>query len=104
MRAGTENVPGIVGMGAAVEEGFKNMYKKNLKTANVRDYFLSRIENEIEDVRLNGAEPGNERLPGNLNISFKGIEGETLLIILDMNGICASAGFSLQYREPGFPM
>ena len=67
-------------MGAAVDEGFKNMYKKNLKTANVRDYFLSRIENEIEDVRLNGAEPGNERLPGNLNISFKGIEGETLLV------------------------
>ena len=101
MRAGTENVPGIVGMGAAVEEGFKNMYKKNLKTANVRDYFLSRIENEIEDVRLNGAEPGNERLPGNLNISFKGIEGETLLIILDMNGICASAGSACNTGEPG---
>ena len=101
MRAGTENVPGIVGMGAAVDEGFKNMYKKNLKTANVRDYFLSRIENEIEDVRLNGAEPGKERLPGNLNISFKGIEGETLLIILDMNGICASAGSACNTGEPG---
>ena len=73
MRAGTENVPGIVGMGAAVNEGFKNMYQKNVKTANVRDYFLSRIENEIEDVRLNGPKPGNERLPGNLNVSFKAV-------------------------------
>ena len=47
------------------------------------------------------AEPGNERLPGNLNISFKGIEGETLLIILDMNGICASAGSACNTGEPG---
>ena len=101
MRAGTENVPGIVGMGAAVNEGFKNMYQKNVKTANVRDYFLSRIENEIEDVRLNGPKPGNERLPGNLNVSFKGIEGETLLVILDMNGICASAGSACNTGEPG---
>lgn len=62
---------------------------------------MSRIENEIEDVRLNGAKPGNERLPGNLNISFKGIEGETLLIILDMNGICASAGSACNTGEPG---
>lgn len=101
MRAGTENVPGIVGMGAAVNEGFRNMYQKNLKTANVRDYFLSRIENEIEDVRLNGAKPGSKRLPGNLNVSFKGIEGETLLVILDMNGICASAGSACNTGEPG---
>lgn len=101
MRAGTENVPGIVGMGAAVNEGFKNMYQKNVKTANVRDYFLSRIENEIEDVRLNGPKPGKERLPGNLNVSFKGIEGETLLVILDMNGICASAGSACNTGEPG---
>lgn len=101
MRAGTENVPGIVGMGVAVSEGFKNMYQKNLKTSNVRDYFLSRIENEIEDVRLNGAKPGKQRLPGNLNVSFKGIEGETLLVILDMNGICASAGSACNTGEPG---
>ena len=77
------------------------MYQKNLKTANVRDYFLSRIENEIEDVRLNGPKPGDERLPGNLNVSFKGIEGETLLVILDMNGICASAGSACNTGEPG---
>lgn len=101
MRAGTENVPGIVGMGTAIKVGLKSMYKKNLKTANVRDYFLSRIENEIKDVRINGAKPGKDRLPGNLNVSFKGIEGETLLIILDMNGICASAGSACNTGEPG---
>lgn len=101
MRAGTENVPGIVGMGTAIKVGLKGMHSKNLKTANVRDYFLSRIEDEIKDVRINGAKPGKDRLPGNLNVSFKGIEGETLLIILDMNGICASAGSACNTGDPG---
>lgn len=89
-RAGTENVAGIVGMGKAVELAVKSMNKDIIYLRNMREYIYYRITSEIPYVRLNGSR--TERLPGNLNISFKYIEGESLLIMLDMEGICASAG------------
>ena len=89
-RAGTENVPGIIGMGEAVKVGIADMRRNNVYVRNMRDYLLYRIEHEIPDAYLNGSR--HMRLPGNLNISFSDIEGESLLIMLDMDGICTSSG------------
>lgn len=89
-RAGTENVAGIIGMGKAVELAGNSMVRDNIYIRNMREYLYYRITSEIPYVRLNGSR--TERLSGNLNISFKYIEGESLLIMLDMEGICASAG------------
>ena len=89
-RAGTENVPGIVGFGAAVERAVQVMDEKVRKETELRDYLISRIEAEIPYSRLNGHR--TERLPGNVNFSFEFIEGESMLIMLDMKGICASSG------------
>ena len=89
-RAGTENVPGIVGMGAAVKRAVENM-DKNIKTeTELRDYLIERISKEIPYARLNGDR--TKRLPGNVNFSFRFIEGESMLIRLDMAGICGSSG------------
>lgn len=90
VRAGTENVHGIVGMGEAVKIGLKNMSKNIVYTRNMRDYLWYRIEREIPNVVLNGSR--YDRLPGNLNVSFLGIEGQSLLVMLDMDGICTSSG------------
>lgn len=90
IRAGTENVPGIVGMGEAVKIALKDLHKNIVYTRNMRDYLLYRIEHEIPGTVLNG--PRYMRLPGNLNVSFPGIEGQSLLIMLDMDGICTSSG------------
>lgn len=89
-RAGTENVPGIVGFGAAAARTLKGMAKKAEKEKELRDYLIRRIEEEIPYCRLNGHR--TQRLPGNVNFSFSFIEGESLLIMLDMKGICASSG------------
>lgn len=89
-RAGTENVAGIVGLGKAIEEAYKNIDEYNKKITHLRNYFVEEIEKVIPDVRLNGDKIN--RLPGNANISFKGIDGEKLLLELDSKGICASAG------------
>lgn len=89
-RAGTENVPGIVGMGAAVERALGIMEQKTQKEVALRDYLIERIEQEIPHCRLNGHR--TERLPNNVNFSFRFIEGESMLIMLDMKGICASSG------------
>ena len=89
-RAGTENVPGIVGFGAAVERAVQAMDERVRKETELRDYLISRIEAEIPYSRLNGHR--TERLPGNVNFSFEFIEGESMLIMLDMKGICASSG------------
>ena len=89
-RAGTENVPGIVGMGKAIEIAYKNFDNVNYKIRNLRDYFINEINLKIPNVKLNGSI--ENRLPGNANFSFKGIEGEELLLKLDENGICASSG------------
>ncbi len=89
-RAGTENVPAIVGMGKAVKMASEKMKQNTIRTRNMRDYLLYRIMNEIPDVKLNGSK--SIRLPGNINISIKGVEGESLIIMLDMEGICVSGG------------
>ncbi len=89
-RAGTENVPGIVGLEAAVERAFRIMEEKTRKEIELRDYFISRIQKEIPYAKLNGHPV--KRLPNNINFSFEFIEGESMLIMLDMKGICASSG------------
>ncbi len=89
-RAGTENVPGIVGYGKAVERALSTMKERTEKEAELRDYMISRIEKEIPYVRVNGHR--EMRLPNNVNVSFQFIEGESLLLMLDNYGICASSG------------
>ena len=89
-RAGTETVPGIVGMGAAAKRAFSILEEKRAKETEQRDYLIEQIEKEIPYCRLNGDR--NRRLPNNVNFSFRFVEGESLLIMLDMKGICASSG------------
>ena len=89
-RAGTENVPGIVGLGAAVKRAFASMEERTGKEKEMRDYLIGRVLEEIPYTRLNGHP--TDRLPGNTNFSFRFIEGESLLIRLDMKGICGSSG------------
>lgn len=89
-RAGTENVTGIVGLGKAVEIAFATMEERTAKETAMRDHLIDRILAEIPYARLNGDR--QNRLPNNVNISFQFIEGESLLIMLDMKGICASSG------------
>lgn len=89
-RAGTENVPGIVGYGTAVARAMRTMEQRTAKEIELRDYLIERIENEIPYCRLNGHR--TQRLPNNVNFSFRFVEGESLLINLDLKGICASSG------------
>ena len=89
-RAGTENVPGIVGFGKAVERAAGSLKERTAIETELRDYLIGRIEKEIPYCRLNGHR--QNRLPNNVNFSFRFVEGESLLIKLDMNGICASSG------------
>ena len=89
-RAGTENIPGIVGLGAAVERAMRIMDSKTRKEIELRDYLIGRLENEIPHCWLNGHR--TKRLPNNINFSFLFIEGESMLIMLDMKEICASSG------------
>ncbi len=89
-RAGTENVAGIVGLGKAIQLSYKNLEENNNKISNLRDYYEMQVEKNIPYVKVNGHR--DKRLPGNSNISFKFIDGESLLLNLDMNGICVSTG------------
>lgn len=89
-RAGTENVPGIIGFAKAAEVATKNMEEITGKERKVRDYLIARIEKEIPYARLNGDR--EKRLPNNVNFCFRFIEGESMLIMLDGKGICASSG------------
>lgn len=89
-RAGTENVPGIVGLGKAVEIAVATMDDRIKYETELRDYLIDRLLAEIPYARLNGHR--EKRLPNNVNISFQFIEGESLLIMLDMAGICGSSG------------
>ena len=88
-RAGTENVPGIVGYAKAAEEAVSTMAERTAGEIRLRDYLIERILKEIPYTRLNGDR--TNRLPNNTNFSFQFIEGESLLIMLDMEGICASS-------------
>ncbi|MCM1121981.1 MAG: cysteine desulfurase NifS [Eubacterium sp.] len=89
-RAGTENVSGIVGLAAAVRRAYRIMEEKAQKEIALRDYLIAQIEREIPRARLNGHR--TRRLPGNVNFSFESVESESALIMLDMQGICASGG------------
>lgn len=89
-RAGTHNVPGIVGFGKAAELANQNMEERIRYETELRDYLINRVLTEIPYVRLNGAR--DKRLPNNVNFCFRFIEGESLLILLDQKGICGSSG------------
>jgi cysteine desulfurase len=89
-RAGTENVPSIVGMGKALELAYENLDSHRERLISLREYLIEKIEKNIDYIRLNGHR--NKRLPGNVNFSFQFIEGESLLLSLDMVGIAGSSG------------
>ena len=89
-RAGTENVPGIVGFGVAAERAMHSMADRTAKEVLVRDHLISRITSEIPYAKLNGHP--KKRLPNNVNVSFQFVEGESMLLMLDSFGICASSG------------
>jgi len=88
-RAGTENVPGIVGIGTAAEIAMRTMSERIYRETRLRDWMIREIHNRIPGAWLNGDRYA--RLPNNVNFSFEGIEGETLLLLLDAKDICASA-------------
>ncbi len=96
-RAGTENVPGIVGLGKAALIAHQTMKQRIKKEIMLRNYLIERIKYEIPEVRLNG-HPIN-RLPGNVSISIKGVEGTALLVLLGEDGICASGGSACNTGE-----
>ncbi len=97
-RAGTENVPGIVGFGAAVKRALGSMEERAERETQLRDHLIRRIESEIPFCRLNGHR--SKRLPGNVSFSFSYVEGESVLIMLDMAGICASSGSACTSGSP----
>ena len=89
-RAGTENVPGMIGLGEACKIAKDNMENHVNRLTELRDFYFSEVKNQIQNIKINGSL--DHRLPGNSNISFKGINGSELLMKLDERGICASAG------------
>lgn len=89
-RAGTENVPGIIGLGTAAARAERTMEERSERESALRDYLIRRVMKEIPYTKLNGHE--TMRLPNNANFSFRFVEGESLLLNLDMKGICASSG------------
>lgn len=89
-RAGTENVAGIVGIGKAIELAYNNLDEHNSIIKELRDYYVEQVKDKIPYIKING--DMEKRLPGNSNISFRFIEGEGLLLNLDLKGICASSG------------
>lgn len=97
-RAGTLNVPGIVGFGKAAALAKETMRERCNRETELRDYLIDRVLAEIPDTRLSGHR--QDRLPGNAHFCFGDIEGETLLILLDQKGICASGGAACTSGEP----
>ncbi len=89
-RAGTENIPAIVGMGKAIEIAYSDLEKHTKQIKDLRDYYINQVKDKIPYIKING--DMEKRLPGNSNISFRFIEGEGLLLNLDLKGICASSG------------
>lgn len=96
-RAGTENVPGIVGMGKAVELAFADLRQRMYREIMLRNYLIEKIIHEIPDVKVNGHR--RYRLPGNVSISILGVDGASLLVLLDEDGICASGGSACNTGE-----
>ena len=97
-RAGTENVAGIVGIGKAIEEVYKNFDSYNEHLKSLRDFYIDELQKSIPNIKLNGDK--NNRLPGNANISFKNVNAQELLLKLDEKGICASAGSACSTGNP----
>lgn len=97
-RAGTENIAEIVGLGKAIELIYGELDDYNKKLKDLRDYYISKVQENIKDIKING--DLINRLPGNANISFKGINGSELLFKLDDAGICASAGSACSTSNP----
>lgn len=96
-RAGTENLPGIIGLGTAIERATADIEGHNAKIGDLRDRLLDGIKSRIPDTYLNGHPV--RRLPNNINVSFASIDGEALLLLLDENGICASTGSACSSRS-----
>ncbi len=96
-RAGTENVAEIVGLGKAIELIYNEFDQYNKKLRDLRDYYFSEVEKKIPDIKINGNR--ENRLPGNANVSFKGVNAQKLLFSLDELGICASAGSACSTGE-----
>lgn len=92
MRASTLNTPGIVGLGKAIENATRDMKVNNAHIRSLRDSFVEQVKKRIPDIRFNGPEDFSKRLPGNANFSFKYIEGESILMRLDLAGIAVSSG------------
>jgi len=89
-RAGTENLPGIVGFGKAAEIAYEHLDEHIKKVSELRDYFVDQVMSKIENVTMNGSR--EFRHPGNANLTFEYIEGEAMLLYLDMKGIAVSTG------------
>lgn len=89
-RPGTENIAGILGLGAAIEKAVANLDKDMAHVASLRDRLIAGIVDTIPHCKINT--PSHDRLPGTVNVSIKYIEGESMLLLLDMNGICATSG------------
>lgn len=92
LRAGTENIPGIIGFAKALEIAVKNSPKETDRLTKLSAYFFKELENKIPKIKLNGPALGGNHLPNNLNIAFEGIEGEALLLYLDEYGIMCASG------------
>jgi len=99
MRAGTENVPGIVGMGKAVSLGRRHMEEERRKLGQMQSYVMKEILRRIPKVQINGSV--SHRLKGNVHVSFKDVEGQSLLILMDMEEICLSSGSACSSSEAG---
>ena len=95
-RAGTENVPGIVGFAKAAEEAFATIAEREKRKRELQKLFFRRLLEEVPGIKITGVNPleasGEKRLSGNVHICIEGIEAESLLLLLDQKGICASAG------------
>ena len=98
LRAGTENVPGIVGLGKAIEIATNNLESYNSKLLELRNYYIEQAKKKIPDIKINGHI--DKRLPGNANISFKYVEGQDILLKLDERGICCSSGSACSTGNP----
>ena len=96
-RAGTENIAGIIGFAKALQLASKSRAKESIRLSQLRDYAIARIKAEIQHTHLNGSH--EHRLPNNINFSFWGVEGESILLLLDEKGVCASTGSACTSTE-----
>ncbi len=106
MRAGTLNTPGIVGLGKAIEIATSNIQENNAKIAKLRDYFVEQVQSKIDHIYFNGPKDMTKRLASNASFSFEFVEGESILMLLDMEGIRVSSGSACSSGslEPSYVM